>query len=378
MGGDIRIVDKEPGERGTCFNINIKLPRCKAESADTEVEFSRVHSDHPSNGFQSFGLLRAPSPKPEGSHVVLLIEGDQRRKILMKYIESLNIKVSYVKQGKSLLPHLEKIKHKLDLSYFSFSEKTQIGLVDCISKSASFNSDAGAGPSCIKDGNDLVPLPYRKINSKSPPGIILIVIDASAGTFSELCSAVCNFRKDIQNSRCKVVWLDHPTVHRTRSREPPCDHLVYEPFHGSRLYQVLGLIPELRKCNLPRLIDNNSSNDINCEGMELWMPSSHHHSSLKEIVIHKPQEKSNDKPLNGKKTLLVEDNEVLRKVTASTLCSLGAMVDICENGKEAFDQICKVLSDQRKEGHSNSLPYDYIFMDCEVILQKRISNFFFI
>nr|POE97680.1 histidine kinase cki1 [Quercus suber] len=374
MGGDIRIVDKEPGERGTCFNLNIKLPTYKPESADTEGEFPRVHSDRHSNGFQSFASLRSPTPKPEGSHVVLLIQGDQRRKILMNYIESLNIKVSYVKQGKNLLSHLEKIKHKLDLSYFSFSEKTQMGLLDYMGKSASFSSDSGPidGPSCIKDGSDHVPLPYRKINSKSSPGIILIVIDASAGTFSELCSAVFNFRKDIQNSRCKVVWLYHPTVHGTHSREPPCDHIVYEPFHGSRLYQVLGLIPELRKCNLPRLIDHNSSYELDCEDMQLGMPYSHHRS-LKQIVIHKPDEKSSDMPLNGKKTLVVEDNAVLRKVTIKKLCSLGAEVEVCVNGKEAFDHICKVLTDHRKGGHSNSLPYDYIFMDCEMPVMNGLE-----
>lgn len=377
MGGDIRIVDKEHGERGTCFNLNIKLPAYKPESADTEGEFPRVHSDRHSNGFQSFASLRSPSPKPDGSHVVLLIQGDQRRKILMNYIESLNIKVSYVKQGKNLLSHLEKIKHKLDLSYFSFSEKTQMGLLDYMGSSASLSSDSGPidGPSCIKDGSDHVPLPYRKINSKSSPGIILIVIDASAGTFSELCSAVFNFRKDIQNSRCKVVWLCHPTVHGTHSREPPCDHIVYEPFHGSRLYQVLGLIPELRKCNLPRLIDHNSSNELDCEDMQLGMPYSHHRS-LKQIVIHKPDEKSCDMPLNRKKALVVEDNAVLRKVTIKKLCSLGAEVEVCVNGKEAFDHMCKVLTDHRKGGHSNSLPYDYIFMDCEVILQNS-SQFHF-
>ncbi|KAG2695760.1 hypothetical protein I3760_07G027900 [Carya illinoinensis] len=92
MGGDIRIVDKETGERGTCFNLNIKLPTCEPESTDIEKQLPRMHNERPSNSFQSLALIRTPSPKQEESHVVLLIAADQRRKVLMNYIESLNIK----------------------------------------------------------------------------------------------------------------------------------------------------------------------------------------------------------------------------------------------------------------------------------------------
>ncbi|KAF5454176.1 hypothetical protein F2P56_023859 [Juglans regia] len=85
---------------------------------------------------------------------------DQRRKVLMNYIESLNIRVSCVKQGKNLHPHLEKIKQKLEISYFSFFEKTQM---DHPRISTSFNSDSGLSdrPLCIKDGNYKAPLPTR-------------------------------------------------------------------------------------------------------------------------------------------------------------------------------------------------------------------------
>jgi hypothetical protein len=197
MGGDIRIIDKEPGERTMI--------------AALQMDFNLLHY------FEAVRLNRMA----DGSHVVLLIAGDQRRKVLMKYIESLNIKVSYVKQGKNLLPQLERIKQKLDISYFSFLEKTQMGSLDFLNKTASFNSDSEANyvPSCS--------------NSKSSSaGIMLVVIDAGAGPFSDLSSAVVNFSKDIQNSRCKVVWLDHPTDHVAHSEDPPYDHIVYKPLHG--------------------------------------------------------------------------------------------------------------------------------------------------
>lgn len=137
---------------------------------------------------------------------------------------------------------------------------------------------------------------------------------------------------------------------------------------------MLGLIPELKRFNLPELVDNNSLNEFSCNVLELGESSSH------QMVIHRHDERSTEstdnKPLDGKKVLLVEDNPVLRRVTTCNLCKLGANVEICENGKEAFDQICKLFSDQRKEGPSNSLPYDYVFMDCEVIFQTKSQLYF--
>ncbi|KAA8549091.1 hypothetical protein F0562_000775 [Nyssa sinensis] len=75
---------------------------------------------------------------------------------------------------------------------------------------------------------------------------------------------------------------------------------------------------------------------------------------------------SNEKPLSGKKVLVAEDNAVLRKLAMSNLSLLGANVELCENGEEALQLVCKGLSDQRKRGFSSVLPYDYILMDCEM------------
>ena len=355
MGGDIRIVDKRPGERGTCFNINFKLPTYVAGESNEIKEEETPRMLNPSNGFQPLALRQPGSPKPDGTHVILLIAGDQRRKLLMKYIESINISVSYVEQGKSILPQLEKVKQKLDNSYFSFPEKTQMGLGDSLDKTPSFDSDSG--PNDVPSGK-----------SSSSIGILLFVIDATACPFSELSSAMINFRKDLQNSRCKIVWLGHPTVHVAQSVDPPYDYILHRPLHGSRLYQVLGLIPELKEFNLPRFLDNNiASNGFNCGAQFEIGGSSSHQSSL----MQKHDDRSNDNRLNGKKVLLVEDHAALRMLAVGILRKLGANVDTCENGQEAFDHICKLLSDQKKEGDSISLPYDYVFMDCEVIFQTK-------
>ncbi|KAJ7973279.1 Histidine kinase CKI1 [Quillaja saponaria] len=369
MGGDIRIVDKELGERGTCFNFNVKLPICEPEVADPEEEQPRMH-------------IRASPSKTDGSHVVLFIAGDERRRILTKYIESLNIKVSNVKQGKNLIPHLEKIKRKLDLSYFSYSEKNQLSSVEYLGKSASSESDSAAkyeGSLSIKDEMDYLSLPHRKSSSKSSPGIILIVIDASnGGLFSELCSSVANFRKDIHSSRCKVVCLDNPAEENRGIHL--FDHIISKPFHGSRLYQVLGLIPELKKCNLPKLVtgaktaqeaeystNSGNLNVLDCKEHETETSTSSNPTlELQQIVVQKWDEESSEGPLSGKKLLVVDDVKFLRQLTTATLTKVGAQVEACENGKEAFDQICKILSDYRKEGQVDALPFDYIVMDCEM------------
>ncbi|KAM2713001.1 hypothetical protein EV1_032932 [Malus domestica] len=310
----------------------------------------------------------------KGSHVVLFIEGDERRKILVKYISRLNIKVSYVKYAKNLLPQLEKIKRKLDISYFNYSEKSQQGIHDQLSTSAFKYSDSrasdGSHSTKEEDGHTC-----RKINSRnSPASIVLVVIDTNGGAFSELYTTMASFRKDIHNSRCKVVWLDssitrnmHPLQMEGCSLAPPNDYIIYKPFHGSRLYKVLGLLPELKRCNLPELETRKQDQEAQQIELELATNESGMSSSLQQVTIHKCVEKKSDQELlHGKKVLVVDDDGVTRKVIASSLQRLGAVVEVLENGKEAFEQVFKALSDHSKKGHTNSTLYDYIFMDFQM------------
>jgi hypothetical protein len=53
-------------------------------------------------------------------------------------------------------------------------------------------------------------------------------------------------------------------------------------------------------------------------------------------------------------------------VNVSSLLGLGAIVEYATNGQEALQLVCNGLSDKRKHGASNIIPYDYILMDCEV------------
>ncbi|CAK9135530.1 unnamed protein product [Ilex paraguariensis] len=377
MGGEIKIVDKEHGERGTCFRFNIFLATREPECTDIEEHGNYMLNNSPSSDIhQHFGrLVRSPAPRSEGSQVILLLAGEERRRISKKWIENLGIKVSAVKQGKELFHVLEKIKQKLDLCQFSSSDK---------SASNDSNSGANDGASATKDGCDHAVPHCKKSNSRSSSNFILIVIDAGAGPFSELCPLVSNFRKDIQNSLCKVVWLDNRVMRHTNSEQEenrptlPCDHILSKPFHGSRLYHVLGLLPEFGGAHQYKMISEaaqvvqysigpNASNEFTTTGVHLGTSSP---PQLQKIVIHECHEESSEKPLSGKKVLVVEDNPVLSMVAVATLCKNGATVEVCENGQEAFDQVCKALRDQSKEGHSMTLPYDIILMDCEMTVMS--------
>ncbi|KAF8387742.1 hypothetical protein HHK36_026396 [Tetracentron sinense] len=432
MGGEIGIVDKELGKRGTCFKFNIFLTTCETMSVVTVEGDVKVHGDHVPRDLHQHSRIniRTPSPKLEGSHVVLLIRGDERRRISQKFMESQGIKVSAVKQWEYLVPTLEKIKRKLFLSH-STSGKYELGsFSDYLSKSASCNSNSGAREECFvphfekikqrlyisrsssgksefgsfsdylsksasrnsnsgtkdglvdaKDGTDhILPL-HKKLSPRGTSNFMLIVIDASAGPFSEMCSVMAGFKKDL-DSRCKVVWLDEPTMRSIHLRVleedklVAFDHIISKPFHGSRLFQVIGLLPEYggtMQVNLPKprrettvqiaepSTDPSSSIGHTHIRSKVGLSPSH-----ERVVVHERGNPSSEKPLSGKKVLVAEDDAVLRKVATIHLSRLGARVELCENGEEALEQVCKALSDQRVGGIVKTLPYDYIFMDCEM------------
>jgi CheY-like chemotaxis protein len=58
-------------------------------------------------------------------------------------------------------------------------------------------------------------------------------------------------------------------------------------------------------------------------------------------------------PFAGRRVLLVEDNTVNQRVGAALLGKLGCRVDVAANGQEALAMAAQ-------------LPYDLIFMDCQM------------
>jgi hypothetical protein len=453
MHGDIRIVDKEIGEKGTCFRFNVILSICEnisydnAKTEDLEMTVStstpEIAISTPSPGLclrtpsSKPTIHTTPSPKLRASHVVLLIQNNERRRTSQRFMENLGIKVSVVKQWEHLHSTLNRIKHKQNHSRHSSTGKSDLNSPsDYSSRSASNNSIVAEKdvPLSTLDGSDYILSIFKRTTPKCASSFILIVIDASAGPFLELYKIVAEFKRGIHNTICKVVWLDKAMMRNINLQSieedliDPNDVIISKPFHGSRLYEVVRLLPEFGgtlQGNLGQLRgesmfqarkvpgDPGSSRSQSYIGnspihgystqrvLELQDHGSSIESPKKKILSttqtpshvgfkprsplshgNPPQEKeiqecgnpSNDeKPLSGKKILVAEDNVVLRKLTVANLLKLGATTEICENGQEALELVCKGLSDQRKFGASEILPYDYILMDCEVKTMISLS-----
>ncbi|MBA0619082.1 hypothetical protein Godav_028323 [Gossypium davidsonii] len=391
MDGEIGIVDKEPGERGTCFRFTVMLMVCQPEPMLEPLE------DSVNGGEPRCSISRSPAAS---SHVILYITGEERKRVLKKYMESLNIKVTLVKQGKCIHRLLEKIKCKLDYSYSNSSRRPESSSANLPAKSASSSSTAGTNDTFagIKGGSDSSWGQYTKNNSRNCSTFILVVIESSLGNLSELCCAVANFRACIPDNLCKFVLLDNPVTRPRGGKEE--DKLVShfherisEPLHGSRLIKVLHLLPEREEfqqnclgtnrhrtsSSHPPLLEQVAIN----ENMEMRIKKSLNEKTiLKQVVINenietmiikKPNEKTileqvvinkkTEKPLNEKTILLVEDSPLNRRITSESLKKLGAEVEVCTNGEEAVDKVCKMLKENNKR---KAQPYDFILMDCQM------------
>lgn len=346
MGGEIRIVDKEVGERGTCFRFNVFLSITEtgnlrnSRASDIEIIVDNMSSD----SFQP--LTRIHSPKPEGSQVILFIESAKRSYLLRTYLQRLGIKVHLVRQHQQLSPTLKKIKRKQTVLRFSSS---------CNSRSDGFASRASSTrsrdvPLSALDGTDtVVESSHKRTNARL--GFILIVIDTRAGPFRELTRAVAEFRRDLSETcYSRVVWLDKPDMNNKSFDEdklPSSDIVISRPFHGFCLYQTIKLLPEF-----------GGQVSDNVEKVE-----SRNVVSLANEIEEERDEPIPRKPLVGKRVLVADDDPVGRKIATFVASQLGAIVFSSENGDAALKLVCTSLSD--------GAPFDCVIMDCEVREMNR-------
>ncbi|XP_057789986.1 histidine kinase CKI1-like [Salvia miltiorrhiza] len=278
MGGEIGIVDKEVGERGSCFRFNVLL-----------------------TGSLSAADFWLPN-KAHSSRVVLLLKSAQRSNVLQAFMQRLGIKVHAVKQHQQLRPTLNKIKQKMNLSSHSSSSSRSV-------------------PLSSLDG----------IDQNKQSGLVLMVVDTCVGPFSEMSGAIADFRRDL-SSCCytRVVWLDSATAEFDVDELAAPDLVISKPFHGSRLYQTIALLPEFG-----------------------GVPPRRGGAAERE-------EEEVGKPLMGKKILVVDDDPVGRKIATFVASQLGAEPFCCENGAAACRLVCESLRG------GESARFDCILMDCEM------------
>ncbi|EYU20473.1 hypothetical protein MIMGU_mgv11b016029mg [Erythranthe guttata] len=160
IGGEIGIVDKEAGERGTCFRFNAFFETDNNSSPSANIE-SIGHDLFRHSGTS----LRTHSLKNKGSQVLLLIDSPERSTLLQGFMHKIGIKVHVVKQYGQLSPSLKRIKRKLNLSYYSSSGK---------STTSSARSKKEFPLSALEGTDNVLPNPRASYS-----GFVLIVIDTS-------------------------------------------------------------------------------------------------------------------------------------------------------------------------------------------------------
>ncbi|KAL0435970.1 UNVERIFIED_CONTAM: Histidine kinase CKI1 [Sesamum radiatum] len=362
MGGEIAIVDKEIGERGTCFRFNVffSAQETHASTHARAADIEAISSD----SFQHLGpIIRIHSPKTEGSQVILFIQSDKRRYILQSFMQRLGIKVHVVKQHEQLSPTLKRIKQKLNLSHHISSGKSEGNSRSDGHTSHASSTRSKEVPLSTLDGMDNVLPTLKKPNVWGGTfAFILVVIDTSGGPFREISRAVAEFRMDLNEKYCsRVVWLDRPDMSSTNfqgldeDKLPASDLVITKPFHGSRFYETIRLLPEFGGMP-PRTgetIRNNSTLEANTS-----------------YVV------SNRKPLMGKKILVADDDPIGRKIAVSVVSQLGANIVSCENGEEAWRLVYKNLTNDvtNAVGASKlSIPFDCILMDCQMPMMDGVE-----
>ncbi|KAL1831133.1 hypothetical protein ACET3Z_000784 [Daucus carota] len=395
MGGDIEIVDKEVGKKGTCFKFNTYLLTCETDlrTSSSRAQYEDIESNvggyRSSAESYSVRNMQSNSPSTEGSQVVLFVQNEERRKVCKKFFERQGVKVYAPRNLEELSTNLKRIRHRRVLSQ-SRSSKRSDALLQSIAVVRNTSTRSKEVPLSSLDGTDQeTPPTHRRSSARGSvvPNFILVVIDTSGGPFHELSRTVAEFRKNISPGCDSVVWLDRPgsgfiqLQGLNEDKLPPTDIIISKPFHGSRLYHVLKLLPEFGG-EMPEPIPpsvnsdsltissatDNAANEASTSASQQRPVESPSASNLQPHQI--VENRDVDKPLSGMKVLLVDDEPLLRKIAIAVLSSLGVTTEICVDGQEAVQTVCKALNDQ---GPSHALPYACILMDCEMPVMNGIE-----
>ncbi|KAK9161722.1 hypothetical protein Syun_008063 [Stephania yunnanensis] len=373
MGGDINVVDKDLGAKGACFRFNIFLSRSEEGAPDAAAADSTLPSCHiPSVFHQTLQPNVMSRSDKEHSRAVLFLDGDERRRTIQKYLESAGITTLTMDGLERFVSILEKIKYKQYLTQLSSSRNSEFGSFNITT--LDFTEETREMPMDIEEGRNLM-TPKRKATSTSR--FLLIVIDLNVAdfndeNFSEFRSMLADFRKDLGDLQCKIVWL-RTSIAVSESRRldekqlAEYEHIIIKPLHGFQLYNVLRLLPEFGGASTIQHHRAKPTTDPSSSVQFAGIRSSSEIIELRQPQESQPAATSHNGPLHGKKILVAEDQPVLRMVAKRILDQLGATTRLCENGEEALQAVCEALREAYEvEGSLMKPPYDFILMDCQM------------
>ncbi|XP_015693471.2 probable histidine kinase 2 [Oryza brachyantha] len=351
MGGEISIKDKEPGERGTCFGFNVllKISGRQATEEDIEEGPSAVgESDIRASVFREAKCFK-------GWHCILFVHGDETRRVLQAWMESIGMKVWMVPEAEFISSTLEKVQSSCEDCDADrcFSSKEMVSQVL---------------PTTLRNNNIMA----RNLGEHHPLGL-LVIVDVSNGQVEDIQRQAADCSKLKRQVPCKVVCLtDLRTSYEDlrRFEEARCDLVLRKPVHGSRLYSLLMTLRDVQSSATRRssLVGHENSvtrqQDVYGIGMKDFANTV---ASAEVEHLDQGLKAEDDRPLDGMHVLLVEDTLVLQTIQRKMLSQLGATVELAGDGAKAVDMFKDAIERASvSEEHIVPLPYDVIFMDCQM------------
>ncbi|CAM0949600.1 unnamed protein product [Alopecurus aequalis] len=360
MGGEISIKDKELGEAGTCLGFNVFLKVSETPEVEEDIE----------QGKTSPSLFREPSCF-KGGHCVLLVHGDETRRILQTWMESVGMKVWSVPRAKLLGRTLEKVRAAAGASP---------------SRKASASSSQGGGSGDFDGVTDRCFSPKEMVTQvlrngsgnhigHQHPFGLLVVVDVSGGRLHEISKEVASLAGIKHQAPCRVVYLtDLKTTSedlRRLKEAARCDLVLRKPIHGSRLDKLLQAMRDLQASPFRQQHPYQAGITINELPTKDQTTAASSEITCPATSPHGPPRLGDDKPLDGMRVLLVEDTMVLQTIQKKMLATLGAAVEIAGDGSKAVAMFTNALETasgciSEDQADAVALPYDLVFMDCQM------------
>uniref|UniRef100_A0A0D9WMM0 Probable histidine kinase 2 n=1 Tax=Leersia perrieri TaxID=77586 RepID=A0A0D9WMM0_9ORYZ len=350
MGGEISIKEKEPGERGTCFGFNVLLTMSGVQSTEDIEEGPSIVRDTNirASVFREVNCFK-------GWHCILFVHGDETRRVLQVWMESIGMKVWMVPEVEFISFTLEKVQSSHD----------DFDADRCFSSKEMVNQVL---PTTLRNNNIMA----RNLGEHHPLGMLFIV-DVSKGQFDDIKRQAADFVKMKLHVPCKIVCLtDLKTSSKDfrRLQEMSCDLVLRKPVHGSRLYALLMGLRDAQSSPI------QTSSLVGHENFVTWQQnvggigmgdSANNVASARVERLDQGLKTEDDKPLGGMHILLVEDTLVLQTIQRKMLNQLGATVELAGDGVKAVDMFKAAIERASvSEEHNVPLPYDVIFMDCQM------------